>query len=1079
VVSMAAGYLHCSDKVETLLEWFVQVIDKPVTNPLKPILTVVPNWTLSSWLRYQLVARLGVHGNCRFVSPERFVWEIAITLVPELAMDYRYSKGALALAIFKSLPTILNDNRKGVVLPLDLQAASPQLIHQFARVVADLFDQYCIYRPEMIRGWQAESSNWQAELWNKAASNLLGRTPVYLWDTLKTKLESMSGEVEGLPERVICFGVYMLPPIYLELLNALAALTEVHLFVFMPAKKIWEVVTKPFEGNYFTTPPEKIASRIKDQINVQHGFVGSCVELGVEHAALIAYRCGRWVHKERFSEQWPHSLLGEVQRKISEMSTFSGGSHSLVDDSIQIHVCHNRFREIEVLRDHILKWLQEDPDLRLDEIGVFAPDISKYQPYIEALFGEGSDQGGTIPFQIIGGGEGNRSPVIHALEWVLKMLDGRATAGEFIGFLGMEPVRLKFDFSWDDVSTIVQWIIRTNIRWGLDEIHKAQIGFPGHDYNTWRSGLDRLLLGYSVAFNGAFAKIVPGDPIEGDRVELLDKFLAFVNAVAEIIKRAKPEMTVPEWCELVQMVLDRLLVDPDPAGLGIRRIRAAIRQMAEDAEAAQFEDPLPLVNLRETFLLTLSDPYETRVGHPAGVLFGSFKWTHTVPMKIICLIGLNDKEFPRIEEHLTFDLMSKHRQVGDRSVAAEDRYVFLGAILNARQRLYLSYVGKSIRDNSDVPPSPLLQQFMDFICESFNVPLDALVRRHRLHGFCHVYFDGRDDRYFSFSRSNYSAASAQPDRSAGLAKTWSRQRQIRVPKSVSVDNLVKFFQNPAKVFLQDTFGISLPPEPVEILESECFWPEPLVGYEIRKAIFDGIIEGQDMDTVAERLYGSGLVPKTNAGKVVIESERTKVEPIVERVKSKFPDSVRASKEFIDFEINGWRITGEVGPLLGDRIVLGRVGRIRAKDLLEAWIKHLVLVCGKGGIGGATLLGLEGNKISTITLNLPESPQAVLHELLEIYAVGMTRPIPFFPETSFTYTEHLIKGSEDGLQALEKARKKAMDVWLGGEEERQIAESDDPYFDLCFADFALPNEDFESLAIRIYKPLLESWQKLDG
>jgi|GEM_PF-5151811 len=112
-----------------------------------------------------------------------------------------------------------------------------------------------------------------------------------------------------------------------------------------------------------------------------------------------------------------------------------------------------------------------------------------------------------------------------------------------------------------------------------------------------------------------------------------------------------------------------------------------------------------------------------------------------------------------------------------------------------------------------------------------------------------------------FSRSNYSAASAQPDRSAGLAKTWSRQRQIRVPKSVSVDNLVKFFQNPAKVFLQDTFGISLPPEPVEILESECFWPEPLVGYEIRKAIFDGIIEGQDMDTVAERLYGSGLVTK--------------------------------------------------------------------------------------------------------------------------------------------------------------------------------------------------------------------------
>ena len=59
------------------------------------------------------------------------------------------------------------------------------------------------------------------------------------------------------------------------------------------------------------------------------------------------------------------------------------------DRSLQIHACHGRARQVEVLRDAILHLLDDDPTLEPRDVIVMCPDIETFAPLIQATFGAG------------------------------------------------------------------------------------------------------------------------------------------------------------------------------------------------------------------------------------------------------------------------------------------------------------------------------------------------------------------------------------------------------------------------------------------------------------------------------------------------------------------------------------------------------------------------------------------------------------------------------------------------------------------------------------------------------------------
>ena len=69
-----------------------------------------------------------------------------------------------------------------------------------------------------------------------------------------------------------------------------------------------------------------------------------------------------------------------------------------------------------------------------------------------------------------------------------------------------------------------------------------------------------------------------------------------------------------------------------------------------------------------------------------GTTFCAMLPFRSIPAKIICLIGMNSNACPR-EHHLSgFDLMAAHPRPGDRNGRNEDKYLFLQALLSARER---------------------------------------------------------------------------------------------------------------------------------------------------------------------------------------------------------------------------------------------------------------------------------------------------------------------------------------------------------------------------------------------------------
>ena len=58
----------------------------------------------------------------------------------------------------------------------------------------------------------------------------------------------------------------------------------------------------------------------------------------------------------------------------------------------------------------------------------------------------------------------------------------------------------------------------------------------------------------------------------------------------------------------------------------------------------------------------------------------------SIPFKILCMLGMNDGAFPRKTSELGFDLIARYPRRGDRSLRSDDRYLFLEAVISAREK---------------------------------------------------------------------------------------------------------------------------------------------------------------------------------------------------------------------------------------------------------------------------------------------------------------------------------------------------------------------------------------------------------
>jgi exodeoxyribonuclease V gamma subunit len=1065
--------LHTSNRLEGLAARLADVIQAPLDSPFDPEIIVVQSQGMARWLKLQLADRHGICSNCRYPFPRSFSYGAARSVIRGLPEQAAYDVDVLTWQVMKALPEMVELPGFEPVRNYLADEVDGRKRFQLSAQLANILDQYLLFRPEMILEWEnGKADGWQARLWQHVSQPFRQDHPAALQTRLISELQQPKSLHSKLPRRLAVFGISALPPFYLRLLAALARQISVHLFMLEPCREFWGYIRSANEQEK-TLRKAGRGSSDAQALHLEKGnrLLASLGKLGRDFL-LVIQEAGDWQESEPelFEDPGDRTLLAAIQSDILNMRDRGrDGTPRLTvlksDDSVQVHSCHSPLRELEVLHDHLLAWFECDPTLAPGDVLVMIPEIEAYAPLVQAIFDCPERDDLRIPFSVADRAARTQSHLIEAFLAILGLADSRLGANPVLALLESAPLRQKFELAESDLPRIRRWVEEARIRWGCDQEHRAKLGLPAWSENSWRHGLDRLLLSYGMASKGdqLFMGILPCDDVEGNAAEVLGKFAEFTRRLFSTVSDLANKRSLDQWVDTFRSIIENFFSAGDARASELQTLRSCLEKLRSCGRRAGFEEQIELGVVLEHLSRELAADHFGAGYLAGGVTFCALKPMRSIPARVICLLGMNNSAFPRSAASLSFDLMSADRRLGDRCNREDDRYLFLETLISARDRLYISYVGQSIRDNSIAPPSVVVSELLDYIGQGFEPKQAATL--HRLQAFSPAYFSGGP--LFSYSQENLQASMAmEPSRAPRspfmampLSQPEEEWRQLSLPA------LCEFFCSPARFLARNRLRINLPRRSSPIEDREPFSIDALEGYSLETELLELKIGGKDLAAAAELVRCSGRLPASKAGDATYAQLCRDVEGFYAKLAPLLPPQFDAPLSF-DFTLGGFNLSGHFSRITPSGLLFYRPAKVKPSDLIRAWIEHLLWsISNEDAARGQSVL-LSADSVRVFG-PLPEA-RPILGQLLSLYWTGLCQPLKFFPKASFAFAEAEFRATAKSRKApLDCAR----DAWEGG--FRMKGESQEEYNALFFGETEPLDEEFEKLARSVFNPLLNN------
>lgn len=1072
--------LYTGNRLEVLADEFAgSVISSPLP-VMTPEYVVLQSMGMLKWLSVEVSRRTGIWSNYNCVFPNRMAGDILDSFFPGSADERFFDKSVMS---WKCMNVILKEKSSPAfseLLSYIEDDISGLKLYQMSSRIIDAFDQYMTFRPEMIMDWDngAGKGQWQPELWRAMTSGMGGDHP----PALLSRLYGFAGEQVNsapadLPSRISVFGISYLPLYHLNILRAASLFTEVNLFVLNPSREYWgNILTQKEKARIIATSPVT-AGDPEDVLHLDEGntLLASLGRTGRDFLFHIFSSDIETV--ELFGDFEGESLLSMIQHDIYTMTdpARSGKKHNFTsgeiadDRSLVINSCHGPVREVEILHDYIAELLNTDSSLTPADILVMTPDIEKYSGPVSGIFGRSGGPVPAIPFRIVDRKVKNEGQCADVFFTVLSLRDSRFTSAGVLAITGCNEVREKFGLTEEDADTIGEWVRDTMIFWGIDSGHKNDLDLPGIYENTWDFGIARMLMGGMMYGSGETSLgILPYTEVEGGDLAVLGRFISFFNVLRDIYYRLSRDYTLSGWCDVISFILDSLFAGDSENSREVDRIYDAALKLSGVQERSGFNETVAAPVIREYLDGILSETASGMDFVSGSLTFCEMLPMRSIPCRVICLLGMNDSAFPRKSRALSFDLVASDHRRGDRSVRDEDRYLFLETIVSARDRLYISYAGQSVTGNTPLNPSVVVSELLDYIDDNCSIDNDSLKARdfilktHRIHSYNPVYFmPGGDFFTYRSDRIDGARSFAMPDKKDYVFMKGSLPPLSEDEKSISIKDLALFLINPSKGMLNKRLGLYLDVRSDEFIEEEPFTPGSLDMYRLNTDIMNSLHMGEDHDRHQSVVRASGILPHSVPGRITYERSYSTVKGFYDKFSRLFADGRRSID--IDLQIAGFRISGSINNIYGDRMVFFRYAEAKGLDILNSWISHLAL-CAAGIFPVETFLI---SRTGTQAWGPVRDSEKLLRDILHLYEEGMSGPLPLFPRSSFKYADtfHDRKKGEPGARALKEAASAYGSDRSGGD-------TDDPYIRKIFGESYLLPPGFEKAASGLYFPAYE-------
>lgn len=1083
-------HIHRSHRTEVLAEALGRVLlGDPLADPMQAERLMVGSRGMGRWLATHLVHASadeggpGVVANVEVDLPVRFVERLVDDVIgarPPGVVD-PWSADALVWTLAGRLPDAIEQHpapfaeitrylgvevttavltaaeepagevdvptQLALEVSLDTSAAGlvvDRRLLGLATTTAQLFDRYALFRPAMVRAWRegdlvdAEGSPlgaqaWQALLWQAvAAQQAAADSPADRIAAARLALDEGHELSEDVPPRLFGFGISTLPPLHLELLAAVARQRAVHLFVPSPAPALWRVGWTDDDDHGPTDPLLRASGAVARDAAVL--LAAAAADAGLQPRdgdGDCDHEHGPDVVVDLLLDGPPvgSTVLARLQQAMADDAPAAAPPHLAPDDrSVVFHDGHGAVRQVEALKDELLRRFAADETLQPRDVVVLTPDTATFGPLVEAVFADplgrwldGHARDGeppTIPVAVTdraGGG----NPVAAVLRRVLALVHARTSPAEVLDLLSTEAVRARFRLTPTELLTVTRWIEDTGVAWARDERDRGAFEQPPRRAHTWAAARDRLLLGVALSDEGQrdVGGVVPYDHVEDQNdLDLLDRLTRFLDVVDDLAGLRTPRGT-GAWAEDLSALLDRL-TGPASGLPWLERREQDLHQRHRgrvdrvlgglgrlDEAVARDVDVRALARWLDVALTAAGGA----AGHATGaVTVAELVPLRAIPYRVVCLLGMDTDRFPRGSTPPGHDLMARDPRPGDRDRRADDRALFLDAVHAARDALVVTWAGRDPITGRDQPPAVPVTELREAV--EAHVGEEGLDRLTTVHGVLPTgpaaFTPGAPA---SFDDVRRAAAEAGRRARSGtppfVAATLPPDEDAEDEPVVPLDLLTRRLAKPAQALL-DRLRIARPEDLHTFPETEPLELDALQRWQLGTALLDASTgaDGTDVDRVVEAALARGPLPAGAVGRFVVRD----VHEVVARMHTLL-DRLGETREErpVAATVGEVRVEGSVTVAVGDRtqVVETWYGQPDGKRHLRTWLRHLV-VCADDGLAGVRTVVLHREKQDvTASVHPTMAPDTALRELaawLDWYERCRDERMPFVAKVSWIY-----------------------------------------------------------------------------
>ena len=963
---------------------------------------------MNSWLKIRMADQLGITAGCDFLKPNELIQQ----LFQVLGGKYHgvLSKENLTWLLFgifgetqfiQRFPDVSCYYQNGGY-DKDLKRLT------LAEKIADLFDQYQIYRSEMICQWnlakedEIPGSEWQQYLWVRAKTISFDKLPdkTAQGQYIKKSLANTAHQT-SLTDRmpaIHIFGLSIITEYHLEILQEAAKYTDVIFYFLNPAPEVYWFEDrsekqlalyrkKGYELSFLSTGNPLLSGWGK--------VIQDMFSLLFKHDDFLnTYNDVSWAGPGN------HTLLGCIQGDIYLNSATAERNQLnqalLSDGSLMISSCYTISREVEALYNYLVHLV----DLRKEKLSprdivVMVTDIDAYAPYIRAVFDNTPYK---FRFTIADESYTSGDTISGALKAVLAISRQNFKAEDVLQLLDFSYIKKRFGLY--DVGTIRKAVAMAGIRFGMEGSKEDDTA-----YVSWANGIKRMMYGICISGGEAYELdediIYPLDILEGASTIQLIRFCHFAEVLMDSINSRDKPRSISDWGSFTKNVIHNLVYDPDEEAE--EDYTLLIRKLDNlNTLNALFKEKVSYEVFSHSFVNSITEESRSGSFAGAGITFCSLIPMRSIPFKVVALMGLNYDKFPRKEQVSGFSLMEINKRKGDRNVKENDKHLLLETLLSAKDYLYLSYIGQSPKDNSVIPPSALLDELFDYIADGLKEDAAAvrnlLVTKHPLHSFSQKYASHSPGLFAYLDDSE--AASAIP-------LTTIKEKPALNFGTVSLDSFCSFFKNPFRTYYNKALGIAYNEEQVLLQETEIFDLNSLQEWAIKNQLL--ILEEDAAENLREKLIRTGGLPLKNMSVVAMQKIEAAVSPVRVLFKECTGDA-KSEPVNIEVKLGGTVLQGTLGQVYNNKLVSVCYSKKENKYILETTIRYLAAAAAASSLAVSHISAMRDEVFEGAVIGQQEAI-SMLEELLKIYKAGHERIVAFYPD--FKVAPAAIPGLDQG------------------------------------------------------------------